>query len=219
MASNASSSFYLTLPSNSSLREYPENTLTSYKVKLPHNIVLEGEWEAGLVEIHYPHRWYNCLASEDKGGIQYTGDGGHTWKTLDLTDGYFGDIKSVLKLIVPQEMRDKVLFSFNEITQKVYVEVTERPIGVRMFGTLANMLGFNEWQVILVAAKGKRPVDMDMIHNLYVYCDIIEHQIFGDVRAPFLRVIPVKEKHGNDDEHHIRATPLPPHEAQAPRRH
>ena len=53
------SEFYLTLPSNSSMKYYPENTLTSFTTRLPNSIRLEGDWDVGLVEIQYPHNWYN----------------------------------------------------------------------------------------------------------------------------------------------------------------
>ena len=38
---------------------FPDNTLTHYKTKLPETIDLEGQWEVGLLEIQYPHTWYN----------------------------------------------------------------------------------------------------------------------------------------------------------------
>ena len=50
--------FYLTLPSNASLNEFPNNKTTSYRVKLPQSIDLEGVWEVGLYSISYPNTWY-----------------------------------------------------------------------------------------------------------------------------------------------------------------
>ena len=44
--------FYLTLPSNASLNEFPNNKMTSYRVKLPQSIDLEGVWEVGLYSIY-----------------------------------------------------------------------------------------------------------------------------------------------------------------------
>jgi hypothetical protein len=49
--------FFLFIPSNSSLDYYPESTLTSFQVKLPHPITLIGQYEVGLKELHYPHNW------------------------------------------------------------------------------------------------------------------------------------------------------------------
>ena len=54
--------FYLHLPSNSSLDKFPDNTLTEYRVGLPQNITLEGEWEVALTEIQYPHSLNNIRA-------------------------------------------------------------------------------------------------------------------------------------------------------------
>ena len=55
--------FYLTLPSEASMNVFPNNTLSIYITRLPRPIELMGRWEVGLVEIQYPHTWYNV--SED----------------------------------------------------------------------------------------------------------------------------------------------------------
>ena len=52
--------FYLTLPSNASMKMYPDNTLAHYITDLPRRIDLTG----GLAEIQYPHTWYN-VTEED----------------------------------------------------------------------------------------------------------------------------------------------------------
>jgi len=44
---NTLSRFHLTLPSNSSMDYYPENTVARFTTKLPNNIDLDGEWEVG----------------------------------------------------------------------------------------------------------------------------------------------------------------------------
>ena len=41
--------FYLTLRSNASSDVFPDNKTTSYRVKLPQTIDLEGNWEVGLL--------------------------------------------------------------------------------------------------------------------------------------------------------------------------
>ena len=51
--------FYPHLPSDSRLDTFLDDTLTEYRVGLPQTITLEGEWEAALTEIHYPHSWNN----------------------------------------------------------------------------------------------------------------------------------------------------------------
>ena len=49
----------LTLPSNSSIDFFPDNKPGLYHTKLSSTLNLEGDWEAALMEIQYPHNWRN----------------------------------------------------------------------------------------------------------------------------------------------------------------
>ena len=51
--------FYLTLPSNSSMEYYPDNSASHYHVKLPQDINLTGEYEVGLSEIQFSNTYFN----------------------------------------------------------------------------------------------------------------------------------------------------------------
>src|SRR5436190_8177804 len=46
--------FYLTLPSNSSMSYYPDNTTTKFSTHLTQQLRLNGAWEVAVVEFHYP---------------------------------------------------------------------------------------------------------------------------------------------------------------------
>ncbi len=50
-------SFQITLPSNSSSRYFPDNQANHFQVRLPSPITLQGEWEAGLVDIQFDNYW------------------------------------------------------------------------------------------------------------------------------------------------------------------
>ena len=52
------SEFYVMLPSNSSMQYLLDNKLSNFIVKLSKTLQLDGEWEVGLAEIHYPHTCY-----------------------------------------------------------------------------------------------------------------------------------------------------------------
>ena len=52
-------SFYVTLPSNSSMDLYPENTISHFKVHLKEQLQLLGEWEVGMTELLFPANWHN----------------------------------------------------------------------------------------------------------------------------------------------------------------
>lgn len=49
---------HLTLPSNSSLKKFPDNVTAEYTTALIGPLQLEGEWEVGLSEISFPHSFY-----------------------------------------------------------------------------------------------------------------------------------------------------------------
>ena len=50
-------SFYITLPSNSSFNDFPNNTLTHYITKLKNPIRLNGNYEVALAQIIFPKNW------------------------------------------------------------------------------------------------------------------------------------------------------------------
>ena len=50
-------SFFVTLPSNASQRDYENNTKTKFKTKLKNPLYLDGSYEVALVEILYPVSW------------------------------------------------------------------------------------------------------------------------------------------------------------------
>lgn len=56
--------FYLTLPSNSSLQYYPDNSASHYFTKLPQTIDLERDFEVGLSEIQLPNSYLNVAKGE-----------------------------------------------------------------------------------------------------------------------------------------------------------
>jgi hypothetical protein len=60
------SHFYLTLPSNSSERYYPDNTVTKYTTRLQTTVDLSGSWEAAIVEIMFTKTWYTIPKNSGK---------------------------------------------------------------------------------------------------------------------------------------------------------
>ena len=48
------SDFYFTLPSNSSLTDFPNNSSNDFKVRLPRPIRLQGNWRVALATISVP---------------------------------------------------------------------------------------------------------------------------------------------------------------------
>ena len=56
----AEENFYVTLPSNSSMEEFPNNSLTNYTSRLAFPLQLSNDnWEVGLWELLHPNSWKN----------------------------------------------------------------------------------------------------------------------------------------------------------------
>jgi hypothetical protein len=102
-------------------------------------------------------------------------------------------------------------FIFDDDTSKVFlsVKVVDGFHSVKMSDTLAYILGFErslfsvadrDWKNALDGAyvlEAKHPVDVRAgLYALYVYCNIVEKQIVGDMLVPLLGKMPVT---GNPD--------------------
>lgn len=55
---------YLFISSNDASRDYPNNKWYDFTFDLPEEVILQGEWECGLLEI-------NCLPSIDRELVMY----------------------------------------------------------------------------------------------------------------------------------------------------
>ena len=183
---------------------YPDNTMTHYLTKLPHRIELEGQWEVGLVEIQYPHSWYNLQHHEGELAIYSRPDGaGESEETVfRIPGGYYPTITTLLNRIELEAQRalnltsaSPVRFKYDEITRKVTGYMTGCALHVgtkiqRILGT--SIAAFPPGQT-----TSAQVVDMDVLHSMYVYCDLVQARIIGDKMTQLLRVIPVE---GNDGD-------------------
>ncbi len=197
--------FYLTLPSNSSLDFFPENTLTHYKVRLPYTIALDGQWEVGLAEIQYPHTWYNVQGSAcnirvcSKPGGAISVD-----KALTLSNGYYQDVSTLVECINRQlssklDLPEEIAFRYDTITQKVALRITDA-YRIKLDPGLHRLLGFDEKEDWLSSShcQGRYVADLAQgFHNLYVYTDIVESRAVGDCLVPLLRIVPIQGNNGD----------------------
>ena len=54
----------MTLPSDSSMNTYPDNTVAHYVTKLARPIQLDGDYKAALTELIYPYSFHNIEEDE-----------------------------------------------------------------------------------------------------------------------------------------------------------
>ncbi|GFU82026.1 uncharacterized protein F54H12.2 [Trichonephila clavipes] len=161
-------SFYVTLPSDSSMHFFPENKISHFKTQLPSPVCLNDEWEVGLSEIIYPHSWLNV--NETNNYFLYkVGDGNISStvkRTIDV--GCYEtmlDIISAVQLALPKNP-NRFTIIYNKATKRVKINAVH---GSSLH--LENLV-------------------------FYVYSDLISPQIVRDTQAPLLRIVRTKGKDG-----------------------
>ena len=217
--------FYLTLPSNSSMNYYPNNTLAHYTTALAQEVDLSGRWEVGLSEIQYPYSWHNM--DESAGWIIVHKH--HKEKRLDLPPGQYDTPEQLIaglnQLFTPApppytarnlsqeppvtlevtlgqpitynlgDQEPKVVFVYHAVSQKATIQVHD-DCQIELSPTLQRMLGMPDVYLSQGSHQGVHVVDVNQgFYSLYVYCNLIEPWLVGDSRAPLLRIVPI-EGHG-----------------------
>jgi hypothetical protein len=203
-----SEEFFLVLPSNASPILYPDNKVSAYTVLLPHPIDLGPNWLVTLSEISYTKSWFNVQESNivmeyvDGIGDKVVDD---THK-LTLPGGYYHSPEDFVKTINKTMQGWERINGVNAVPEYV---VEDRKFKIRLTDNGVAAEGeaklpswgykrkFNaafEPQVeeILGIANlpAQRPIHLNQgWGNIYVYSDIVEESIVGDVTAPLLRVI------------------------------
>ena len=219
--------FYMTLPSNASMKIHPDNTLTHYVTALPQRIDLTGEWECGLAEVQYPHTWYNVTDSD-------------VWfflNTIDATDssirsklpcGYYDDPFTLLYhvnkgLSNMRTYETQAQISYSTVTQKMTLHMTANTMfTIPYHSAVATLLGFrgpvaSPAELESGVSSPILPIDTrhpdssypfhieadDVVNltqgfdTLYIYTDVVEPRNVGDTLAPLLRAVPISGRNGD----------------------
>ena len=191
--------FYLTLPSNASLDVFPDNKTGSYRLKLPHPIDLNGNWEVGLYSISYPNTWYTLRKGDNH--IFYSDDG-FIFSTAYVDYGYYETVQDLIaavnKALVKETGNRNITVSFDPRTAKVKVTIKQRGCILALATRMSAMLGFGGKDVkIKKTTESPYVSDLFGITTIYVYCNIVQPQIVGDSSSHLLRTIPVNGKSGD----------------------
>lgn len=193
------SHFFLTLPSDSSMNIYPNNTVSEFTVNLPQPLDLSGEWEVGLKEIQYPHTWNN-VRSQDQNNHFYIYDSSGLPTVYILEPGYYSSVKELLQgiknTIRNKSARDSISLTYNTISRRVTIEI-KNGYQISLVKGLANILGFKEDTTISKKTTALNTVNLEgALHSLFVYSDVIQAQVVGDTMVPLLRIVNVEGTYG-----------------------
>ena len=142
--------FYMTLPSNASMKTHLDNTLTHYTTDLPRRIDLIGEWECGLTEMQYSHTWYNVTEDDVWLFLNEIDVPDDVTRRAKLSCGYFDDPLTLMYhvnngLYSLRTAKTRAQMSYSSVTQKMTLHMTENTLfTIPYHSSIASMLGFHE---------------------------------------------------------------------------
>ena len=186
--------FYITLPSESSKKLFPENNASEYTVRLPQWVHLKGNWQIGLHSIAYTP--WNIIRYLDEAitylgnGKTKTGTGGKMRKHYSSVNEYVSSINESLKEASVSE--NEIRFSL-ELNGKVTITLSSE-YKVRLRREQAIVLGFMNFKDsaetydVENTETGTYKANLYRETNIHVYCDIVRPQIVGDKTAPLVAV-------------------------------
>jgi len=199
--------FYLTLPSNSSMDYFPNNTRAEFKTRLPREIILTGTWVCGLSDIMFPSELALPAQSIQIDRLQHKMTiekyNPHVIKRFKTEERHYKCIADLIYQIntqIPDLEKDKVRFISDKDD---FVSIRLGPgRGVTLDSKLKAMLGFRDnttfndfnntgtqSKIIYAAEKSY----MYHIYTMFIYSNIIQPNIVGDMFAPLLDIIPVQD--------------------------
>ena len=210
-----SSGFYVTLPSNASMDIYSTNTQASYKIRLPRTMYLKHGFEVALVEIQYPLSWDTFAVGGSREILVTDQSANETYKVI-FPGGYYENMRELIESI--NESLKKYLESFGLIGNEVVIAqdhlehrirlYTKNNIHVKFSDECCDVLGLicGVWYNGNATAPYKHDITKGF-HSLFVYCNLCEPQIVGNVYAPLLRSVAIKGTRGE----HVTKTYGEPH--------
>ena len=192
--------FYITLPSESSKKLFPENNASEYTVRLPRWVHLKGNWEIGLHSIAYTQ--WNVIRHLDEtisytyldNGTTKTGKGGKMRKHYSSMNEY---VSSINKSLEESNVNNEIEFTFG-LNGKVAITLSSG-YNVRLRREQAIVLGFMNFEDSAEAydveseETGTYKANLYRETNIHVYCDIVQPQIVGDKTVPLVAVVPYRK--------------------------
>lgn len=179
---------------------HPENTLTEFKIKLPQPLELVGEWEVGLAEITYPRRWYN-VPHDSMFHFTLDESAGKSWSVKTIKQGYYETPRDLLRhMFKGEKMEGKLDFDYSNMSQKVTLQIRDRSL-IQLQKQTGELLGYDMPYGPRIFGAGDFEsdyvADVDPVHHLFVYTNIVEDQIVGNVKVPLLRIVKVTGNYGS----------------------
>ena len=207
-----SGDFCIVLPSNTKTDIFQDNKTGDYEISLPRAMEFGGTtYEVALCEIHFPHTWLNI--KPPMLGVTFTAlKNEKMWEERrveyhrKIDEGYYETVDYLLEAVNEQNFTS-FWGSFKIRQANNYVKLVLHPRErVVLHEDLAAMLGFEnrdmgnyDYDDRSMVHKAKYMPDIHaVLHNLYVYSNIVKHTLVGNEYFPLLRIIDARGQHGGN---------------------
>jgi hypothetical protein len=196
------SNFYINLPSNTHTSKEP-NTTSQFRVRLPHEIRLNGQWEVALVELQYPRSWNNVSEEQsDIAGLQNNQIAmGNSRRKITLTiwPGFYESAAQLSEAIAEAKQTHAGLkdtwLGYQRLRNKFFYNSSDYKMIIP--AKLQYMMGFEHQRMDETTLAAFPPDIRGGMDSLFVYCDLVEPQIVGNSMQQLLRIVPIKGRHGD----------------------
>ena len=189
-------SFYIELTSAVTSRTEETNTNTDFTTPLPSRLELDGSRaQVGVKKIHFPNSWFNIIQSE----FVITRPPPSQPFTISVVKAKYNTIKDFLDDVAREMQRrsvgGKVKFYHDVSRARVFLQVAANH-SVKLNAEMATSLGliaekeYGRNEDSIYVSKNSPNINRGFT-SLYVYSDIVQPRIVGDVKVPLLRNVPI----------------------------
>lgn len=181
--------FYIYLPSNTDF--LPENKASKYVTKLAKELQLGSAWECCLKEIHYPRSWNTLAGDEGKFFVHHISS--NSWERRSIPVGHYESGQQVVDAL-NKSLKPLRVTAEQLPTSQVIAFSIPQDLELIFHEPLSSLLGFMHSQQYCRGPRkyGRYPINLDRgIDALYVYSDVIQTRLVGNVSVPLLSVVPL----------------------------
>ena len=183
---------------------FPDKILRSFKIFLPGQLKLEGEWEVAISGITYSSMYQNVTEAK----FMFFDN-----KLSDLSEFYYlepglypfiTDIVEAMTTLIPERHNPSescITVEVSQRNQKAEIYLANGGSGLASFiMDLGHIFGSNVGNGfgVMLRKKGnhkpKFAYDIVLIHFLMIYTELIENNIVGYTKAPLLHCFPFFSK-------------------------
>lgn len=181
--------FFLTLPSWTSDKLFPDNTAGDYYVKIPKPLQLHGDWKVGMVNVVLPKCWYNVDSSDNFVIIVKIDEPSPI--EVSIPYGWYDNVNDLineLNVSISKNLGDnEVFFGYDGRRKKVYVSFGTSDLSLDICKGLCDMMGFTFGDVITRSQYAQGQSNMEANKEfVIVNCDVVDQQTVGNLKSPML---------------------------------